>query len=281
MTDASTVSGRMNDRGPSKVTEKKDSILNGRLARQASPYLVTLGLFAVWELGCTLFSVPSYVLPRPSEFLPMLFTRADALMPHTVQTLYTTLAGFALAVVFGVLIGIAIGSSRFIYAAGYPLLVGFNSIPKVALVPIFVIWFGIGTVPAILTSLTIAIFPIVANVATGLATTQAELEDILRSLGASKWDTLVHVGLPSSLPYFFASLKIAISLAFVGTVVSETIAANTGIGSLMMVASSNFDVPLVFAGLTILAVMGVLLYALFAVVEDRMTFWAQTRPGDA
>jgi NitT/TauT family transport system permease protein len=280
MSEASTLSDEMKE-AVAVARTKSRSLVDGRAIRRASPFLMTIGLFVFWEIGCRAFDVPVYVLPKPSEFLPLLFTRTGALLPHTLQTLYTTLAGFALGVVFGVIIGVAIGSSRLVYAAGYPLLVGFNSIPKVALVPIFVIWFGIGTVPAILTSLTISLFPIVANVATGLATTQAELEDILRSLGASKWDTLVHVGLPSSLPYFFASLKIAISLAFVGTVVSETIAANSGIGSLMMVASSNFDVPLVFAGLLILAIMGVLLYALFAVIEDRMTFWAQTRPGDA
>ena len=269
-----------------KPTEQTDKIgLNGGLFSErnllrASPYVFTLGLFVIWELGCIVFDVVEYVLPRPSQFFYILLTRAPDLWGHTLQTLYTTLLGFFLGVVVGVAIGIAVGSSRLVYVAVYPLLVGFNSIPKVAIVPILVIWFGIGTIPAVITSMVISLFPVTANVATGLATTQAELEDILRALGASKWDTLVHVGLPSSLPYFFASLKISISLAFVGTVVSETIAANTGIGSMMMVASSNFDVPLVFAGLIILAVMGVLLYAIFAVLEQRMTFWAQNRPNE-
>ena len=274
------------DQTKTKPTEQTDEIgLKGGLFSErnllrASPYIFTLGLFVVWELGCIAFDVVEYVLPRPSQFFYILLTRAPDLWGHTLQTLYTTLLGFFLGVVVGVAIGIAVGSSRLVYVAVYPLLVGFNSIPKVAIVPILVIWFGIGTIPAVITSMVISLFPVTANVATGLATTQAELEDILRALGASKWDTLVHVGLPSSLPYFFASLKISISLAFVGTVVSETIAANTGIGSMMMVASSNFDVPLVFAGLIILAVMGVLLYAIFAVLEQRMTFWAQTRPNE-
>lgn len=247
---------------------------------RASPYVFTIGLFVVWELGCMIFDIAEYVLPRPSQFLYILVVRAPDLWGHSVQTLYTTVAGFAMGVFLGVIFGVAVGSSKLVYMALYPVLVGFNSIPKVAIVPILVIWFGIGSVPAIITSLVISLFPVTANVATGLATTQAELEDILRALGASKWDTLRYVGLPSSLPYFFASLKISISLAFIGTVVSETIAANTGIGSMMIVASSNFDVPLVFAGLFILAVMGVVLYAIFAVLEQRMTFWAQTRPGE-
>ena len=159
----------------------------------------------------------------------------------------------------------------------YPLLVGFYSIPKVAVVPILVIWFGSGTVPAVITSLVICIFPVVVNVATGLATTEPELEDVLRALGASKADILWGVGLPRSMPYLFASLKIAITLAFVGTVISETVAANRGIGNMMIIASSNIDVPLVFAGLFILAFLGIALYAVFAFLERRMTGWAMRK----
>jgi NitT/TauT family transport system permease protein len=176
-----------------------------------------------------------------------------------------------------VIIGIMIGSSKLAYDVAYPLLVGFSSIPKVAVVPIFVVWFGSGTVPAILTAMVISIFPVVVNVATGLATTEPELEDVLKVLGASKWDVLWNVGLPRALPYFFASLKIAITLAFVGSVLSETVAANKGIGNVMMIASGNFDVTLVFAGLFILALLGVSLYAISSFIEARMTGWTQRK----
>jgi NitT/TauT family transport system permease protein len=199
------------------------------------------------------------------------------LLPHATQTLMTTVIGFIGGVIAGTLIGIAIGSSRLVYDAMYPLLVGFYSIPKVAVVPILVIWFGSGTVPAIITSLVICIFPVVVNVATGLATTEPELEDVLRALGASKADILWGVGIPRSMPYLFASLKIAITLAFVGTVISETVAANRGIGNMMIIASSNIDVPLVFAGLFILAFMGIGLYAIFAFLEQRITGWAMRK----
>jgi NitT/TauT family transport system permease protein len=147
----------------------------------------------------------------------------------------------------------------------------------VAVVPLFVVWFGSGTVPAILTSMVICIFPVVVNVATGLASTEPELEDVLRVLGARKRDILWNVSLPRALPYLFASLKIAITLSFVGTVLSETVAANKGIGTVMMIASGNFDVPLVFAGLVLLAVMGISLYALSSWVEGRMTGWVQRK----
>ena len=236
-----------------------------------------IGFFLLWEAICRIAGISDLVLPRPSQILVVLVERMPVLWPHTVQTLYTTLVGFALGVAAGVVIGAVIGSSKLAYDVAYPLLVGFSSIPKVAVVPIFVVWFGAGTVPAILTSMVISVFPVVVNVATGLATTEPELEDVLKVLGASKMDMLWNVGLPRALPYLFASLKIAITLAFVGTVLSETVAANKGIGNVMMIASGNFDVPLVFAGLLILALLGVALYALFAVLEMRLTGWTQRK----
>lgn len=117
------------------------------------------------------------------------------------------------------------------------------------------------------------------NIATGLATTEPELEDVLKTMGASKTEILWNVGLPRAMPYFFASLKVAITLAFVGAVLSETVASNKGIGFVMMAASSNFQVTLVFAGLILLAIMGVVLYALFSLLERRITGWA-TRGND-
>jgi NitT/TauT family transport system permease protein len=147
-------------------------------------------------------------------------------------------------------------------------------VPKVAFVPVLVVWFGIGTIPAVITAFLISFFPVVVNVATGLATLEPELEDVLRSLGASRLDILFKVGLPRSLPFFFASLKVAITLAFVGSVISETVASNMGIGYLMMGASSSMNMPLVFAGLIVIGAMGVVMYELFALVERRMTRWA-------
>lgn len=251
--------------------------MSSNIRQNIASAVLILAFFALWEFLCVGLSISDIVLPRPSQVAATLVKRAPALWPHAVQTLYTTLLGFALGVLAGLAIGTLIGFSRTAYGTAYPLLVGFSSIPKVAVVPIFVLWFGAGTVPAVLTSMVICIFPIVVNVATGLATTEPELEDVLKALGARKTEILWNVGLPRTLPYFFASLKVAITLAFVGTVLSETVAANKGIGNVMMIASSNFDVALVFAGLIILAVLGVLLYLLFAVVEARLCGWAMRR----
>ena len=190
-------------------------------------------------------------------------------------TLSTTLIGFGMAVGFGLLLGLVVGWSRSIYAGLYPLMIGFNAIPKVAVVPILVLWFGIGFMPAVLTAFLISFFPIVVNVATGLATIEPELEDVLKALGASKLDIMRKVGIPRTLPYFFGSLKVAITLAFVGSVISESIASNYGIGNLMLQAQAQFQVPLIFAGLIALAVEGIVMYWLMAILEARMTGWAQ------
>jgi NitT/TauT family transport system permease protein len=248
-----------------------------QLRHRVGSAALIIGFFLLWELFCWGGGISDVVLPRPSKVFVTLILRFPAIWPHAIQTLYTTLVGFGFGIAIGVTIGVLIGSSKLAYDVAYPLLVGFSSIPKVAVVPIFVLWFGAGTVPAVLTAMILCVFPIVVNVATGLATTEPELEDVMRSLRASRFDILTNVGLPRAMPYFFASLKVAVTQAFVGTVIAETVASNRGIGNLMMIASSNFDVPLVFAGLMILAALGVALYVIFSFIEVRVTGWAHRK----
>ncbi len=244
------------------------------LVKQATPIFSVLVFFAAWEAACWIFRIPSFILPKPSEAVATLIESWSGIWPNALHTLVITLVGFGIAVVFGIVLGVAIGASALIYGALNPLLIGFNSIPKVALVPILVLWFGIGTVPAVLTAFLTAFFPIVVNVATGIATVEPELNDVLRSLGASRLDVLRKVGIPRSMPYLFASLKVAIALAFVGCVVSESIASNAGIGYLMLTASATFRVPLVFAGLLVIAAMGIAMYMGAAVLERHWASWA-------
>ena len=247
---------------------------------RALPWALPLALIVVWEIVCRMFTIQAFILPAPSAITASFITFHVPIAQHALQTLFTTVVGFAIAVGFGLLLGIALGASKAIYDAMYPMMVGFNSVPKVAIVPILVIWFGIGTVPAIITAFLISFFPIVVNVATGLATIEPELQDVLRSLGASKLQILTKIGIPRSMPYFFASLKVAITLAFVGSVMSEMVASNSGIGYLMQQAASTFDGPLLFAGLIVIAIMGVIMYECFVWIERRFTFWA-TRAQDA
>lgn len=248
--------------------------LRDRLREWMPSAAVIIGTLLVWEAVVVALQVPSFVLPGPRATWAALAQWKAVIWLNAVHTLYTTLLGFGVAVVAGMLLGMATGYSAIVYRALYPVLVGFNSIPKVAVVPVLVIWFGTGTVPAVITAFLVSFFPIVVNVATGLATLEPEWQDVMRSLGATKWEIFVKIGIPRSLPYFFASLKVSVTLAFVGAVISETVAANRGIGQLMITASSRFEVPLVFAGLVVVAAMGVALFAFFAILEQRLTGWA-------
>ena len=242
--------------------------------KTGAPAIFVVALFVLWELVCRVFKVPLTILPAPSDIFAALWQYRAPIIDNSFVTLWTTLVGFLIATVFGLALGIAVGWHRALYAGIYPVLIGFNSIPKVAVVPVLILWFGLGEIPAILTAFLISFFPIVVNVATGLATTEPELEDVLRALGASKFDIMRKVGIPRSFPYFFASLKVAITLAFVGAVVSETVGSNKGIGKLMLDAQAAFQVPIVFAGLLVLAVLGIALYAATAAIETRFTGWA-------
>ena len=244
------------------------------------PYLVAVLLLVLWEVLNRLTNISSVILPAPSTIFGALVRHHEVIAQNALHTFITAMIGFGLGVVTGVVIGFATGISPEIYSSIYPLLVAFNAIPKVALLPLFVLWAGIGVVPAVLTALTLAFFPIAVNVATGLATIDPEMNDLMRSLGARRDEILVKVGIPRAMPYLFASLKVAITLAFVGSVISETVASNEGIGYLMVAASSRFEVPLVFAGLIVVAVMGVAMYAVFAVLELRLARWAfRSGPG--
>ena len=245
------------------------------LTVRAAPWLYTAVLFVVWEAAVRLFGIPAFFLPPPTAIAGAFAEYWGPIYRNSIFTLSTTLIGFGLAVGFGLVLGLVVGWSRSIYAGLYPLMIGFNAIPKVAVVPILVLWFGIGFVPAVLTAFLISFFPIVVNVATGLATIEPELEDVLKALGASKLDIMRKVGIPRTLPYFFGSLKIAITLAFVGSVISESIASNYGIGNLMLQAQAQFQVPLIFAGLIALAIEGIVMYWLMAILEARSTGWAQ------
>ena len=239
-----------------------------------APWLLLVATLLLWEGICRGFSVTEFIFPSPSRIAAQLWEFRGTIAGHAWRTFWVTMVGFGISIVVGTLLGFLIGSSRTAYAAIYPLMTGFNALPKAAFVPILVVWFGIGVGPAVLTAFLISFFPITVNIATGLATLEPELEDVLRVLGAKRWDVLVKVGLPRSMPYFYGSLKVAITLAFVGTTVSEMTAANEGIGYLLMSAGSSMQMGLAFAGLVVIGAMAMGMYELFAVIEKRTTAWA-------
>lgn len=239
-----------------------------------APVLLAVALVLLWQVGVVAFSVPEFIFPSPWQIAQQFAEYKGPLLAAAWSTFWVTMVGFGLAILVGVLLGFLIGSSRMAYAAVYPLMVGFNAVPKAAIVPILVVWFGIGIGPAILTAFLISFFPIMVNIATGLATLEPELEDVLRVLGAKRWDVLVKVGLPRAMPYFYGSLKIAITLAFVGTVLAEMTAGDSGIGNLILTAGSQQRMPLAFAGLVTISVMAMAMYELFSAIEKHTTGWA-------
>ena len=248
--------------------------MHKKTAERWSPWILLGAIVVLWQIICSAFNVSEFIFPSPRASGTQLVEFGGVIAAHAWRTYWVTMAGFGIAIVVGVLLGFVIGSSRLAYAAVYPLMTAFNALPKAAFVPILVVWFGIGVGPAILTAFLISFFPIMVNIATGLATLEPELEDVLRVLGAKRWDVLTKVGLPRSMPYFFGSLKVAITLAFVGTTVSEMTAANEGIGYLLISAGSSMQMGLAFAGLMVVGAMAMAMYELFSVIEKHTTGWA-------
>ena len=244
-----------------------------------SPWVLLLAVVALWQIICVAFDVSEFIFPSPWRIAEQFWEFRGEILKHAWRTFWVTMVGFGIAIVVGVLLGFLIGSSRLAYAAIYPLMTAFNALPKAAFVPILVVWFGIGVGPAVLTAFLISFFPITVNIATGLATLEPELEDVLRVLGAKRWDVLTKVGLPRAMPFFYGSLKVAITLAFVGTTVSEMTASNEGIGYLLISAGSSMQMGLAFAGLVVIGVMAMVMYELFSLVENRTTAWAHRSGG--
>ena len=239
-----------------------------------SPLVLLLVLVALWQGVCELFAIPEFIFPAPTQIAQAMGEFSGPIAEAAWKTFWVTMVGFGISIVVGVLLGFLVGSSRLAYAAVYPLLVAFNAVPKAAIVPILIVWFGIGVGPGILTAFLISFFPITVNMATGLATLEPELEDVLRVLGAKRMDVLMKVGLPRSMPFFYGSLKISITLAFVGTVLAEMTAGDSGIGYLMQSAGSQQRLALAFAGLVVIGAMAMLMYELFSAVEKHTTAWA-------
>lgn len=248
---------------------------NFKMFERWSPWMLLVAILVLWQIICSGLNISEFIFPSPMRIWEQFWQFKEVIAGHAWRTFWVTMAGFAISIVVGVLLGFLIGSSRLAYAAVYPLMTAFNALPKAAFVPVLVVWFGIGVGPAILTAFLISFFPIMVNIATGLATLEPELEDVLRVLGAKRWDVLMKIGLPRSLPYFFASLKVAITLAFVGTTVSEMTAANEGIGYLLMAAGASMQMGLAFAGLMVIGAMAMAMYELFSLIEKHTTGWAR------
>jgi NitT/TauT family transport system permease protein len=247
--------------------------------RKPPAAVVFLGLLVLWQLAVWAFEPLPIVLPSPvavgQEFLknPKLF------LSNAGYTLVNTLAGFALAVVIGIGLAVGIVYSRFLEATLYTALVAMNSVPKVAVAPLFVIWLGTGNQSKIGMAFLIAIFAIVIDAVLGLRTVDPDMLDLGRSLRGSELKMLMKIRFPSALPSIFAGMKVGISLALVGTIVGEFVAAQHGLGYVILAAQGVFETTRVFVALVILAIMGTLLFYLLEFVERKALPWHVSRRG--
>lgn len=242
--------------------------------------LALLALFLVWEAAVHLLGVPTYILPPPSLILRALNDAAPVLLRHSFVTLSGTMLSLVAGATLGMTVGLIVGYSRNLSRLLYPLLGGLHALPMSAFIPIFVVWFGVGSVPKVIAGMLIAFFPVVVNVVAGLRTIETDLWEMLRVIGASKAQVFQKVGIPHTLPFFFASLKVAAGGAFIGNVVGEMIAAGAGLGYVLIVATTSMNMALAFGSLTILLLFGVLLFTTFDTVEKYLAPWAYRRIND-
>ncbi len=230
--------------------------------------------FLVWEAAVRALAVPKFILPAPSMVFLEAADKAAILAHHAGATIAGTLLSLVLGALLGVLVGLVIGYSITVSRLLFPLLGGFHALPMSAFIPIFTVWFGLGAVPKILAGVLIAFFPVAVNVVTGLRTIEPELWEMMRALRASKVQVFVKIGVPRAIPYFFASLKIAVAGAFIGNVVGEMLASGEGLGYVLLLATSTLNMPLAFAALTILLVLGIVMFLTFDALERRVAPWA-------
>lgn len=232
-----------------------------------------LGVLVLWEGAVRLFQPAPIILPSPALILEEFLLAPSYFLRQTLFTLYTTLAGFGLAVVLGLTLAVGIVHSRFLERTVYTLLVALNSVPKVALAPLFVIWMGTGIEPKIAIALMLALFSVVIDAVLGLRTVDPDMVNLAKASRASTFDILRKIRFPNALPSVFAGLKVAISFALVGAIVGEFVAGSEGLGFAILTAQGQFDTPRVFVCLILLGLLGTLLFYIVEGLETLLLPW--------
>lgn len=242
-----------------------------RLANASRSILLPVGFFlavcATWEFVCDFYGVRPVILPAPSRIVVTLWRAWDILFENAIPTTLETLGGFALSVVCGSALAIAMVYSRAARELLYPNIVLFQLIPKIAVAPLFILWLGIEWQSRVAISLFIAFFPIVISTVAGLLSADPSLLRLCRSLGASEWQMFMRVRLPSALPFVFNGMKISMTLSIIGVIVGEFITSQQGLGYIILFAGSRLETALVMAALLMLCVVGLLLYGAVAAIE--------------
>lgn len=244
------------------------------------PLWLLVMLLVLWDIAIRLFKIPPYLIPPPLAVVIQLGAEWPMLLRETLPTLYATLGGFALSALVGVPIAMWIAYSRLVESFVYPLLVFSQSIPKVAIAPLFVVWFGFGMVPKIIVAFLLGFFPVVVSTVQGFKSIEPDLIDLARSMGAGAFKTFIKFRLPQAMPAIFSGLKVSITLAVVGAVVGEFVGSNSGIGYVLQKATGTFDLPLMFAALLVLSMVGVILFLLIELVERWLMPWHASQRHD-
>jgi NitT/TauT family transport system permease protein len=247
-----------------------------RLRSVLTPFVGVLVFLAVWEAGVALYRMPAYLLPAPSVIFETFVREFPRLAYHGWVTAYEMLLGYALAVAVAVPLAIAITSSQRFDSFVMPTLLFFQVVPKVAIAPLFLVWFGVGALPKILVAFLISFFPIVIDAAVGLRSMSVEMTDLARSMGASRMQVFARFRLPTSLPYLFSGLKVAATLAVAGAVVGEFVGADKGLGYLLLVTNSNMETALMFATIVALTIIGLAFFYAVELLEALLIPWHVT-----
>jgi NitT/TauT family transport system permease protein len=243
---------------------------------RSAPWIAALLIVILWDLSVRLFSIPAYLIPAPLAVIKEIGVRHVELLNASIWTTIEIWAGFALAVLVGLVLGVQIAYSRALEASVLPLVVVLQVIPKVAVAPIFLMWLGYGLSPKILVACLIAFFPVLINTIKGLRTVDPELTQWIGTLGASPVKLFTKLALPWSLPYVFASMKVAITFAVVGAIVGEFVGSDRGLGFLILTSTNVLDTKLTFAALTVLSIIGMVSYWLVVAAERLLVPWERS-----
>jgi NitT/TauT family transport system permease protein len=245
-----------------------------RQVRYYLPSAIAIALLIlIWDLSVRLLEVKAFILPSPGAALDTLFDANYRWGYNLRVTLYAVGGGFLISAVLGIALAVIVVWNDTLERVVMPLLVLFNTLPKVALAPLFVIWLGYGVWPNIVIAVTVAFFPVVINTAAGLVAVEPDLLELTRQLKASKWQVFKKIRFPSALPYIFAGLKLNATLSVIGAIVGEFVASEAGLGNLIMAGGVTLDTPSIFAALTLIAFLGLGLYALVVLAERLAMPW--------
>ena len=245
------------------------------IATGVYPTVTFIGFLLIWQLIVEVAHVKPFVLPPPLQVIERGSVSLGLFLANTPPTVFAIALGFAGAVVIGFPLAVLIVASRTLEKCFYPLLVGSQGVPKVALAPVLIVWFGFGLLPKVIMAMLIAFFPVTINTAVGFRSIDPNYLHLVRSMGASTWRIYTRLLLPNALPQIFAGLKVAMALAIVGAIVGEMVGANAGLGYLLVVANGNLDMALVFALLVWLVLVSFVLVAVIDVAEQIAIPWSR------